>query len=171
MTPVDLGRAPFPPRLLLVEMSREHADLRRDLRAIDPRLLVFRLEADLGGVWTDYGDGEEVIRFGFPGDSPQPYFQVFHPRRPRTTALDFALERMVFARRVTDILCAEPEVVFPVAHALQAADAVIWCEDAACSPADLARHRGLAPMFRGTPAARTALLDSLRRRMSLGVPA
>jgi len=161
----DLSRAPFSPRLLLVESGAEHEELRSLVRRLDDRALVVRIEPGLGGVWTDYTPEGEVIRFGFPANSRHAYFDILKPSGYRQTAFAIAFERIVFGRRITDVVCASADVVAPVANALATADAIVWCGGSPFAPTDLTAKQ---PAFEYSSATLSALGTALAQRMAIG---
>jgi hypothetical protein len=67
--------------------------------------LLLLVEPGLGGAWTErIGDGE-VIRFGIPVGPQARWFRVDRPHHPiRHTVLSLAIERIVHAREITEVI-------------------------------------------------------------------
>ena len=78
--------------------------------------LVVWLEPQLGGAWTEYRQGREVIRFGFPQDSKNRWFRIFEVPRKGHNVLSQALERMLFAREIGVLNISGPEPLWQVAR-------------------------------------------------------
>lgn len=90
--------------------------------------LVMELCPALGGAWTEWRCHREVIRFGFPENSPNPWFHPLAPPKSGHNILSQALERMVFARGINKIKI-EQKALTPIATYLTLLhpDAVTLC--------------------------------------------
>jgi len=69
----------------------------------------------LGGAWTELWNGREVIRFGYPQSARSPWFRVLDPSPGDHHCASLALERIVYARRITEVVVAE-DVLAPAAR-------------------------------------------------------
>jgi hypothetical protein len=84
--------------------------LREVLRQARPGALLLTVSPGLGGAWTELHGGQELIRFGFPPESTNPWFQVLHDPGKKHNALTLALERIIFARRINMIAVTDPSM-------------------------------------------------------------
>ena len=139
-------------RVLLLEHETRSADARAALAGAE-LLLIVRLEEGLGGVWTEFEDGAEVIRLGFPKNSSHAFFRPLDPRRGGETCASVALGRMVYGRRIGDVVCFEPALAPVVAHALKGHHVRCWFGAQPCGPEAL----GTVPGFSEPEAVLAAL--------------
>ena len=86
----------FPPDVSLQRSKRTHA-------------VVVEFREGLAGAWTVMRSGIEVVQFGYPAASRNRWFQIFTPGRTHNAAT-LALERMLFARRITTLVICDCSV-------------------------------------------------------------
>ncbi len=132
-------------RVLLLEYESVEKELHRELRRFAETLIVGRLEANLGGIWTEFHDGIEVIRLGFPLETRHDFLRPLSPKRGKETGLSVALGRIVFGRHITDIVMPEPTLVPMVVHALSGHDVRCWHFAEPCPPSELIAVRETVP--------------------------
>ncbi|MCC6547907.1 hypothetical protein IT570_12145 [Candidatus Sumerlaeota bacterium] len=69
--------------------------------------LWFEFRHGLAGAWTALKAGEEIVTFGHPAASPNRWFRVLTPPQDRHNAASLALERIIFARRITTLVICD----------------------------------------------------------------
>ncbi len=86
----------------------EHFSALPEAKALkdDYRVMV-ELREGLAGAWTEHREGEELIAFGYPAGSGNKWFQPFRVLKGRHNVLSLALERMIFARRITTLVICD----------------------------------------------------------------
>lgn len=147
-------------RILLLEHTAAADDARSALAAVAPGMIVMRLEAGLGGVWSEYSGENEVIRVGYPAGSPHACFRPLEPKRGTETCASVALGRTVFGRRVSDVVVRERPLAAVAAQALAGHDVRCWYAAAPARPEDFERAANAAPAAHAD-----ALAKAIRRAM------
>ena len=100
------------------------------LRSLPQDHLILELCPQLGGAWTQWRCNREIVQFGYPPNSPNPWFHPLAPPKSGHNILSQAMERMVFARGINQIKVAQEELI-PIATYITALhpNAVSLCTD------------------------------------------
>ncbi len=74
------------------------------LAALSDEALFMEVSRGTAGALTDLRSGREVIIFGYPADARSPSFQVFEVPRKGHHALSLAIQRIVYARTIRNVI-------------------------------------------------------------------
>ncbi len=92
--------------LLFVSTSPLLEDLMDTLAIKCP--LIIEISPGLGGAWTEPSGSMEVIKFGMPDHPESEYFKYFNERVKKHNALSLAIERIVYARKISEVVYDDP---------------------------------------------------------------
>lgn len=99
------------PRTLVMALE---ATARAVAGKLPPEALLFVPDPTVGGAFSELRDGREVIRFGYRPEGRFRWLRIFDVPPTGHNVATQAIERIVFARRISDVVVLDIELL-PIA--------------------------------------------------------